>query len=85
MSNQETLELLPPLFSEIARAFADHPEQVRARFEREAGGTVLEISVHPEDAGRVIGRAGRTAAAMRALLDAGTRHEKGRIHLDITG
>ena len=26
MSNQETLELLPPLFSEIARAFADHPD-----------------------------------------------------------
>ncbi len=80
----ENLELLPPLFAEIARAFADHPDQVRARLEREGGSLVLDINVHPEDAGRVIGRSGRTAAAMRVLLDAATRHERKRVHLDIT-
>jgi predicted RNA-binding protein YlqC (UPF0109 family) len=85
MSRDESLELLPPLFSEIARAFSDHPEKVRAQIYRDDRSLVLEVSVHGEDIGRVIGRAGRTAAAMRALLDAGTRFEQERVHLEIVG
>ena len=80
----ENPDLLPGLFAEIVRAFADHPDQVRARLEHEGHSLVMEISVHSDDAGRVIGRGGRTAAAMRTLLDAGTRHERNRVHLDIT-
>ena len=51
----------------VARALADRPEAVRVT-EREAKGqTWVELSMAPGDLGRVIGRQGRTAAAVRTL------------------
>ena len=51
----------------VARALADRPEAVRVT-EREAKGqTWIELSMAPGDLGRVIGRQGRTAAAVRVL------------------
>ena len=55
----------------IARAIVKNPDAVEVReFE---GGTLLELETSPEDRGRVIGRQGRVAKAMRALLGA-SRH-----------
>ena len=52
----------------IARALADNPNAVRVT-EREARGqTFVELSMAPGDLGRVIGRQGRTAAAIRTLV-----------------
>ncbi|HXG55102.1 MAG TPA: KH domain-containing protein [Vicinamibacterales bacterium] len=52
----------------VARALADQPSAVRVT-EREARGqTVVELSMAPGDLGRVIGRQGRTAAAVRMLV-----------------
>jgi uncharacterized protein len=52
----------------VARALADRPEAVSVT-EREARGqTVVELSMAPGDLGRVIGRQGRTAAAIRTLV-----------------
>jgi len=52
----------------VARALADQPGSVRAT-EREARGqTVIELFMAPGDLGRVIGRQGRTAAAIRTLV-----------------
>jgi predicted RNA-binding protein YlqC (UPF0109 family) len=45
--------------------------------------TVLELSVAPDDLGRVIGRGGRTAKALRTVLDAAARHQGRRAVLDI--
>jgi predicted RNA-binding protein YlqC (UPF0109 family) len=45
--------------------------------------TVLELTVDPADLGRVIGRGGRTAKAMRTVLDAAARHQGRRVVLDI--
>jgi predicted RNA-binding protein YlqC (UPF0109 family) len=55
----------------IARAIVKEPEAVEVH-ELE-GGTLLELETSPEDRGRVIGRQGRVAKAMRALLGA-SRH-----------
>ena len=45
--------------------------------------TVLELSVAPDDLGRVIGRGGKTAKAIRAVLDAAARRQGKRAVLDI--
>ena len=65
------------LVQEIARALVDHPEGVEVKAVEGSQVTVLELRVHPEDLGKVIGRQGRTVRAMRALLSAaGVRTHK---------
>ena len=49
------------LVEAIAKALVDHPEQVQVRAVEGEQVTVLELRVHPEDLGKVIGRQGRTA------------------------
>jgi uncharacterized protein len=56
------------LVEAIARALVDHPDKVQVKSVEGAQVTVLELRVHPEDLGKVIGRQGRTAKAMRTLL-----------------
>ena len=52
----------------LARAIVNHPEEIRvAELE---GGRRLELETNPDDRGRVIGRQGRVAKAMRAVLGA---------------
>ncbi len=53
------------LVEAIARALVDHPEDVQVKSVEGSQVTVLELRVHPEDLGKVIGRQGRTAKAMR--------------------
>ena len=52
----------------IARALADHPDAVRVTERSNHGQTLVELFMAPGDLGRVIGRQGRTAAAMRTLV-----------------
>ena len=52
----------------IARALADHPDAVRVTERTHHGQTLVELFMAPGDLGRVIGRQGRTAAAMRTLV-----------------
>ena len=54
----------------LARALADHPDAVRVTERAHKGQTLVELSMAPGDLGRVIGRQGRTAAAMRTLVSA---------------
>ena len=58
------------LVEAIAKALVDNPEQVQVRAVDGEQVTVLELRVHPTDLGKVIGRQGRTAKAMRTLLGA---------------
>ncbi len=60
----------------VAKALADEPDEVRIE-EREGPATTLVLSVAPGDLGRVIGRQGRTAKAIRTLL-AARAHAEGR-------
>lgn len=59
-----------PLLEEIARALVDHPDEVRVAEVEGEQTSVLELRVHTDDLGKVIGRQGRTARAIRTLLAA---------------
>ncbi|HXW05283.1 MAG TPA: KH domain-containing protein [Vicinamibacterales bacterium] len=66
----------------IARALADRPEAVRVTERHHRGQTLVELFMAPGDLGRVIGRQGRTAAAMRTLVGAAAELEGGRATLE---
>jgi predicted RNA-binding protein YlqC (UPF0109 family) len=53
----------------VARALADRPEAVRVTEREHKGQTLVELFMAQGDLGRVIGRQGRTAAAMRTLVN----------------
>src|SRR5437016_10658552 len=71
------------LVEAIARALVDHPEDVQVQTVEGSQVTVLELRVHPEDLGKVIGRQGRTAKAVRTLLGAAGMKLKKRFTLEI--
>lgn len=54
----------------VARALADRPDAVRVTEREHKGQTLVELFMAPGDLGRVIGRQGRTATAMRTLVSA---------------
>jgi predicted RNA-binding protein YlqC (UPF0109 family) len=58
------------LVEAIAKALVDNPDQVQVHAVDGEQVTVLELRVHPSDLGKVIGRQGRTAKAIRTLLGA---------------
>ena len=67
----------------VARALVDKPDSVRVTETERRGMTVLELTTAPGDMGKIIGRQGRTAAALRTLVAlAAERHGK-RAQLDI--
>jgi len=71
------------LVEAIAKALVDHPDQVQVN---EVGGeqtSVLELRVAPEDLGKVIGKQGKTARAMRTLLAAAGMKVRKRFVLEI--
>jgi predicted RNA-binding protein YlqC (UPF0109 family) len=56
------------LIEYLARAIAEHPEDVRVEEEHDGDRVILHLFVHDEDKGRIIGRDGRCANAIRSLL-----------------
>ncbi len=54
----------------LAKSLVDAPDQVRVTEVQRQGSTLLELRVAPDDLGKVIGRQGRTARAMRSILSA---------------
>jgi predicted RNA-binding protein YlqC (UPF0109 family) len=52
----------------VARTLADHPDAVRVTERQQRGQTLVELFMAPGDMGRVIGRQGRTAQAIRTLV-----------------
>ena len=67
----------------LARALARHPEDVVVEEERQGDRIVLHLYVNEADKGRVIGREGRIANAMRAMLRAAATRAGVRVALDI--
>ncbi len=67
----------------VAKGLVDNPDEVMIHtFEREQA-TVIELEVAPADLGKVIGRQGRTARAIRTLLSAAGQKARRRYILDI--
>ena len=72
------------LLEYLARGLVDDPEAVIVKEVREDDGTVvLELSVGDDDYGSVIGRGGRTASALRAVIKAAAVKEHRRVFVDI--
>lgn len=67
----------------LARGLVREPGRVRVFEEVEDGTTVLELEVAPGDRGRVIGRDGRTAQALRTLVEALARRRGDDVVLEI--
>ncbi len=67
----------------VARALSDEPGQVKVLETPHHGGTLLELFVSPADLGRIIGRQGRTAAALRTLVAATAERDGERVTLEI--
>ena len=71
------------LIKHIVQALVDHPEQVAISAVEGKQSTVLEIKVAKEDIGKIIGKQGRTAQAIRTILSAASAKEKNRAVLEI--
>ena len=67
----------------VARALVDHPDAVVVSENERRGSTVLELRTAPGDMGKIIGRQGRTAAALRTLLSVTAEKHGKRAQLDI--
>jgi predicted RNA-binding protein YlqC (UPF0109 family) len=66
-----------------ARALTDRPDEVRVVETEQRGTTLVELYVAPSDVGKVIGRQGRTAAALRTLAAAAAEHAGKTVTLEI--
>ncbi len=72
------------LLEYLARALVDDPDAVRVeQFDEDDGTVVLELSVAEDDYGKVIGRGGRTANALRTVVKAAAVKEGRRVFVDI--
>ncbi|MGD8603927.1 MAG: KH domain-containing protein [Anaerolineales bacterium] len=74
---------MKPLIEYIAKSLVDDPTEVVVTEHRRGRSVRLELSVADEDMGRVIGRNGRVANAMRSLLRVTASGEDARVTLDI--
>ena len=73
--------MLAAALKHLVSGIVDHPESVTVVAKSAPRGDLLEVSVHPDDLGRVIGKGGRTAKALRTLIAAIADGK--RIRLDI--
>jgi predicted RNA-binding protein YlqC (UPF0109 family) len=72
------------LLEHLARGLVEQPEAVRVTELRENDGSiVLELSVAEDDYGKVIGRGGRTAAALRTVVKFAAARQGRRVFVDI--
>ncbi|MGH3924343.1 MAG: KH domain-containing protein [Egibacteraceae bacterium] len=68
----------------LAKALVDHPDDVEVTAVEESDGeVVLELRVHPDDMGKVIGKRGRTAKAIRTMVKAAATREGTSATVDI--
>lgn len=74
---------MKPLVEFLAKSLVDTPDEVSVHAMERGDATVLELEVAQPDLGKVIGRQGRTARAIRTLLTAAGQKQRRRYILDI--
>ena len=74
---------LKDLTLRMAQAVVNNPDEVRVELIEGASMIVLELSVGPDDMGRIIGKKGQTANAMRTLLRSSAAQNGKRVNLEI--
>ncbi|GMA40224.1 RNA-binding protein [Mobilicoccus caccae] len=62
--------MLEEALEHLVKGIVDHEDEVEIRHRELRRGELLEVRVHPDDLGRVIGRSGRTASALRTVVGA---------------
>ena len=62
--------MLAEALEHLVRGVVDNPDDVTVRDKQLRRGSILEVRVHPDDLGKVIGRSGRTATAFRTVVSA---------------
>ncbi|MBQ1821117.1 MAG: KH domain-containing protein [Clostridia bacterium] len=67
----------------IAKSLVDHPEAVKVTTREEDDSVVIELVVDPEDTGKVIGKQGRIAKAIRAIVKAASINDEKKVVVDI--
>jgi len=67
----------------LARALVDNPDKVSVTEREDENGVILELRVAPEDMGKVIGKQGRTARAIRTLVKASATRLHKRVTVEI--
>lgn len=73
--------MLDEALEHLVTGIVDHKDEVVVRSKNLRRGQILEVRVHPDDLGRVIGRSGRTASALRTVLGALSGGENVRIDI----
>jgi predicted RNA-binding protein YlqC (UPF0109 family) len=73
--------VLADALEHLVRGIVDHPDDVQVRAATLRRGELLEVRVHPDDLGRVIGRGGRTARALRTVVNA--LSSEGTVRVDV--
>ena len=71
------------LLEVIAKRLVEHPEQVVVTETNNERALVLELKVAPEDMGKVIGKQGRIAKAIRTVVKAAASHENKKVVVEI--
>ncbi len=74
----------PDLIEYVARSLVDDPDAVKVEVLHEPGGTVIELHVAEDDMGKVIGRNGSVAKALRTLLKVMAARDGEAFSLEIT-
>ena len=73
--------MLADALEHLVRGIVDRPKDVKVRLRTQRHRETLEVRVHPDDLGRVIGRSGRTAKSIRLVMDAISDGEPMRIDI----
>ena len=76
-------QVMAELLAWLAKQLVDDPDAVRVEEVERDDGTVLELYVAPEDRGKVIGRQGRLARALRTIVRASAARSRRRVVLEI--
>ncbi|MBQ1336470.1 MAG: KH domain-containing protein [Selenomonadaceae bacterium] len=67
----------------IAKSLVDHPENVVVEEKQDGNQTILELHVASDDMGKVIGKQGRIAKAMRTVVKAASMRENKKVTVEI--
>jgi len=73
--------MLADALEHLVRGIVDNPDDVQVKAKATRRGDLLEVRVHPDDLGRVIGRGGRTARALRTVV--GALSAEGPVRVDV--
>lgn len=73
--------MLEEALEHLVKGIVDHDDDVVVRRKELRRGELLEVRVHPDDLGRVIGRSGRTASALRTVMSALAQGDNVRIDI----